>query len=121
VALLPGTTLASFEILGPLGAGAMGEVYLAKDTRLDRQVAIKVLPDHFASDVERLQRFEREAKTLASLNHPNAQISASTRSASCSKARARSRESLGNARRGPLSRGARAAADRRRPRGATSR
>ena len=69
--LLPGSTLASYQVLGPLGAGAMGEVYRAKDTRLGREVAIKVLPEHFAADVERLKRFEREATTLASLNHPN--------------------------------------------------
>jgi Tol biopolymer transport system component/tRNA A-37 threonylcarbamoyl transferase component Bud32 len=69
--LLSGSTLASYQILGPLGAGAMGEVYRAKDTRLGREVAIKILPEHFADDAERLKRFEREAKTLASLNHPN--------------------------------------------------
>ncbi len=66
-----GSSLSCYEILGPLGAGAMGEVYRARDTRLEREVAIKVLPEHFASDGERLRRFEREAKTLASLNHPN--------------------------------------------------
>ncbi len=69
--LTPGQSLSFYEILGPLGAGAMGEVYRAKDTRLDREVAIKVLPEHFAEDEERLRRFEREAKSLASLNHPN--------------------------------------------------
>jgi Tol biopolymer transport system component len=69
--LAAGQTLSFYEILGPLGAGAMGEVYRAKDTRLEREVAIKVLPEHFAEDEERLRRFEREAKTLASLNHPN--------------------------------------------------
>ncbi len=69
--LAPGTTLAFYRILGPLGAGAMGEVYRARDTHLDRDVAIKVLPAEFASDEERLRRFEREAKTLASVNHPN--------------------------------------------------
>ena len=66
-----GQTLSFYEILGPLGAGAMGEVYRAKDTRLDREVAIKMLPQHFAEDKDRLQRFDREAKSLASLNHPN--------------------------------------------------
>jgi len=69
--LAAGQTLTHYEILGPLGAGGMGEVYLARDTRLDREVAIKVLPEELADDEERLRRFEREAKTLASLNHPN--------------------------------------------------
>jgi len=69
--LTTGQTLTHYEILGPLGAGGMGEVYRARDTRLDREVAIKVLPEHFADDDERLRRFEREAKALASLNHPN--------------------------------------------------
>src|SRR5262245_62260047 len=69
--LSAGQVLASYVILDPLGAGAMGEVYRARDTRLGREVAIKVLPEHFAEDEERLQRFEREARTLASLNHPN--------------------------------------------------
>ncbi len=69
--LTPGQSLSFYEILGPLGVGGMGEVYLARDTRLDREVAIKVLPEEFADDEERLRRFEREAKTLASLNHPN--------------------------------------------------
>jgi serine/threonine-protein kinase len=69
--LAPGSALAHYAILGPLGAGAMGEVWRARDTRLGREVAIKVLPDEFAGDEERLRRFEREAKTLASLNHPN--------------------------------------------------
>ncbi len=69
--LAAGQTLSFYEILGSLGVGATGEVYRAKDTRLDREVAIKVLPEHFADDEERLRRFEREAKSLASLNHPN--------------------------------------------------
>jgi len=64
-------TVSHYRILEKLGAGGMGEVYLAEDTNLDRQVAIKVLPDVFADDAERLARFEREAKLLASLNHPN--------------------------------------------------
>jgi serine/threonine-protein kinase len=66
-----GTKLGTYEILAPIGAGAMGEVYRAKDSRLGREVAIKVLPEHFADDEERLRRFEREAKMLATLNHPN--------------------------------------------------
>src|SRR5512147_2811565 len=66
-----GTTLLHYRITEKLGAGGMGEVYRAEDTKLDRQVAIKVLPDIFSGDPERLARFEREAKLLASLNHPN--------------------------------------------------
>jgi len=69
--LTPGTRIGSFEVISALGAGGMGEVYRARDTRLDREVALKVLPDAFTSDPERLARFEREAKVLASLNHPN--------------------------------------------------
>ena len=69
--LLSGTKLGVYEILDPIGAGGMGEVYRARDTKLDRDVAIKVLPEEFATDEERLARFEREAKLLASLNHPN--------------------------------------------------
>ncbi len=66
-----GTRLGPYEIQGLLGAGGMGEVYRARDTRLDRDVAIKTLPDLFAADGDRVARFEREAKTLAALNHPN--------------------------------------------------
>ncbi len=66
-----GKTLGHYEILEPLGAGGMGEVYRARDTKLDRDVAIKVLPEDFATDRDRLARFEREAKLLASLNHAN--------------------------------------------------
>lgn len=69
--LTPGTRLGPYEITAPLGKGGMGEVHRARDTRLDREVAIKVLPDVLARDPERLARFEREAKVLASLNHPN--------------------------------------------------
>ena len=69
--LTAGTRLGPYEIVAPLGAGGMGEVYRALDTRLDRIVAIKSLPQAFSGDVERLARFEREAKLLASLNHPN--------------------------------------------------
>ena len=67
----PGTRLGPYEILSPIGAGGMGEVYKAKDTRLDRTVAIKVLPAHVASSPEARQRFEREARAVSSLNHPN--------------------------------------------------
>jgi len=69
--LAAGQSLSFYEILGPLGVGGMGEVYRARDTRLEREVAIKVLPEELADDLDRLRRFEREAKTLASLNHPN--------------------------------------------------
>jgi serine/threonine protein kinase len=69
--LSAGTRLGPYDILAPIGAGGMGEVYRAKDTKLDREVAIKVLPATLAQDPERLARFEREAKVLASLNHPN--------------------------------------------------
>ncbi len=69
--LAPQTRLGSYEVLALLGAGGMGEVYRARDTRLGRDVAIKVLPEAFARDPERLARFEREARVLASLNHPN--------------------------------------------------
>src|ERR1700674_3242419 len=66
-----GDRLGPYEILAPIGAGGMGEVYRARDTKLDREVAIKVLPAALAQDPERLARFEREAKVLAALNHPN--------------------------------------------------
>ena len=66
-----GTQLGPYEILSPLGAGGMGEVYKARDTRLDRTVAIKVLPEHVASDPDLKKRFEREARTISSLNHPH--------------------------------------------------
>jgi len=66
-----GETIGSYRIAAKLGAGGMGEVYRAKDTKLDREVAIKILPAALAQDPERLARFEREAKVLASLNHPN--------------------------------------------------
>ena len=69
--LAPGTHLGPYEIKAPLGAGGMGEVYRARDTRLERTVAIKILPAHLSSDPVRKQRFEREAKTISSLNHPN--------------------------------------------------
>src|SRR5688572_10967325 len=66
-----GTRLGPYEVLAPLGAGGMGEVYRARDTKLNREVAIKVLPAAFALDANRLARFTREAQMLASLNHPN--------------------------------------------------
>ena len=69
--LTSGTRIGVFEVVTLLGEGGMGQVYRARDTRLDRDVALKVLPDLFTSDPERLARFEREAKVLASLNHPN--------------------------------------------------
>ena len=69
--LEPGTTLGPYQIDAPLGAGGMGEVYKATDTRLDRTVAIKVLPEHVAADPDLKQRFEREARTVAALNHPH--------------------------------------------------
>ena len=71
MALSPGTTLGSYEVSGLLGKGGMGEVYRARDSRLGREVAIKTLPAEFASDSERLARLEREARALASFNHPN--------------------------------------------------
>src|SRR5262245_42806282 len=71
MALAPGTRLGPYEIAAQIGVGGMGEVYRAADTNLGRQVAIKVLPEAFAQDAERLARFEREARTLASVNHPN--------------------------------------------------
>jgi eukaryotic-like serine/threonine-protein kinase len=71
MALQPGATLGPYEILSLIGAGGMGEVYRARDTKLGRDVAIKILPRHFTSDPDRLARFEREARVLASLNHPH--------------------------------------------------
>ena len=69
--LAPGKRLAHYKVLGTLGKGGMGEVYLANDTKLDRKVALKVLPTEMAADPERLSRFQREAKAVAALNHPN--------------------------------------------------
>ena len=71
MSIAPGTRLGVYEVTALLGVGGMGEVYRATDTDLDREVAIKILPEAFAGDPERLARFEREAKVLASLNHPN--------------------------------------------------
>ncbi len=89
------TRLDHYEIIALLGAGGMGEVYRARDTRLDREVAIKVLPADFARDAERLQRFEQEARATSALNHPNiltVMISGCTRarltsSRNCSRAK----------------------------------
>src|SRR2546425_4861225 len=69
--LTPGTRLGGYEVVALIGSGGMGEVYRARDTKLDRDVAIKVLPDLFVADAERIARFQREARTLAALNHPN--------------------------------------------------
>ena len=69
--LHPGTTLGPYSVTAKIGEGGMGEVYRARDTKLDRDVALKVLPQAFTDDPDRLARFEREAKVLASLNHPN--------------------------------------------------
>ena len=69
--LSPGARLGPYEILAPLGAGGMGEVYRARDRKLDRDVAIKVLPQSVATDPDALSRFEREAKAVAALSHPN--------------------------------------------------
>src|SRR5437868_1511871 len=71
MSLSPGDRLGPYEIVAPLGAGGMGEVYRARDGKLNRDVAIKVLPDSFARDPDRLARFTREAQVLASVNHPN--------------------------------------------------
>jgi eukaryotic-like serine/threonine-protein kinase len=83
--LAPGSRVGVYEVVGKLGAGGMGEVYRARDTTLDRDVALKILPDSFATDPDRLMRFEREAKALASLNHPHiAQIHGFEQSAGAS-------------------------------------
>ena len=71
MALTAGTRLGSYEILAPLGAGGMGEVYRTRDTKLNRDVALKILPDTFTDDPERVARFRREAHVLAALNHPH--------------------------------------------------
>jgi serine/threonine protein kinase len=71
MSLVPGNKLGPYEIISPLGAGGMGEVYRARDTRLERTVAIKILPAQFSAGPVRKQRFEREAKTISNLNHPH--------------------------------------------------
>src|SRR3984893_18089177 len=69
--LTPGAKLGPYEIVSPLGVGGMGEVYRARDTRLGRDVALKILPESFSRDADRLRRFEQEARAVAALNHPN--------------------------------------------------
>src|SRR6516162_830671 len=69
--LAAGTKLGPYEIVAPLGSGGMGDVYRAKDSRLGREVALKILPGSFAADADRLRRFEQEARAVAALNHPN--------------------------------------------------
>src|SRR6201984_348014 len=71
MALTSGTRRGPYEIQSPLGAGGMGEVYRALDTRLERSVAVKILPQHLADKADASERFEREARTISSLNHPN--------------------------------------------------
>jgi hypothetical protein len=71
MALTPGTRLGPYEVVAAIGAGGMGEVYRAQDSRLDRSVAIKVLPQHLSSQPDLRERFEREARTVSALNHPN--------------------------------------------------
>src|SRR5438128_6660889 len=71
MALTSGSKLGPYEVQSPLGAGGMGEVYRARDTRLGRNVALKILPESFARDTDRLHRFEQEARAVAALNHPN--------------------------------------------------
>src|SRR5262245_35481452 len=71
MSLVPGTRIGIYEVAGSLGAGGMGEVYRADDTRLHREVALKILPERFAMEADRVARLEREAQILASLNHPN--------------------------------------------------
>src|SRR5262245_22512349 len=71
MSLAVGSRIGAYEIVAPLGAGGMGEVYRARDARLQRDIALKILPDAFADDADRLARFTREAQTLAALNHPH--------------------------------------------------
>src|SRR5262245_33557445 len=71
MALTSGSRFGAYEIISPLGSGGMGEVYLGRDTRLGRDVAIKILPSEFSSHADRLRRFEQEARSASALNHPN--------------------------------------------------
>src|SRR5262245_225684 len=71
MAISPGTRLGTYEIIAPLGAGGMGEVYRARDAQLSRDVAIKVLPAAYSEDTDRMRRFEQEAQAAGALNHPN--------------------------------------------------
>src|SRR5678815_5204938 len=71
MALASGTRIGPYEVTARIGEGGMGVVYRARDSQLQRDVALKVLPDHFSSDADRLERFQREAQLLATLNHPN--------------------------------------------------
>ena len=71
MSLSPGTRVGPYEVVGPIGAGGMGEVYRARDTKIGRDVALKVMPALFTDDPDRLARFEREAQALGALNHPN--------------------------------------------------
>src|SRR5437870_6685849 len=71
MAIAPGALIGPYQVTSQLGAGGMGVVFRARDTKLQRDVALKLLPDHFADDPDRLSRFQREAQVLASLNHPN--------------------------------------------------
>jgi len=70
MSVTPGTRIGPYEVKSPLGEGGMGVVFRARDTKLQRDVALKLLPNHFASDPDRLSRFQREAQLLASVNHP---------------------------------------------------
>src|SRR3954447_17833016 len=71
MSLQPSTRIGAYEIVAPIGAGAMGEVYRVRDIKLRREIAIKILPENFAQDADRMARFDREAQVLARLNHPN--------------------------------------------------
>ena len=97
MSLQAGTRLGVFEILAPVGAGGMGEVYRARDTKLDREVAVKVLPEAFAADPDRLARFDREARSLAALlKTPSAPGTATKASPSASQAAAETKHQATN-------------------------